>query len=162
AVYTGQGALVRKWDLAWCGFTNDVQKIFPAVANLDDDPQLEIVVVSGCSDVVAYNYRRDEPKWRGTVEGAFLSSPVIGDVAGEGSTEVVVAGAAVNGAPTGGVYVFNGKGQRWGAWPVLEEYSFTATPALGDLDHDGRLEMVLASTDPPALHVLQWDGFEAE
>ncbi|MCP6769973.1 hypothetical protein NL529_34505, partial [Klebsiella pneumoniae] len=50
AIYNGKGTLLKKWDLPWCGSTNDVQKIFPAIANIDDDPQLEIVVVSGCSE----------------------------------------------------------------------------------------------------------------
>ncbi len=162
AIYNGKGNLIKKWDLPWCGSTNDVQKIFPAIANLDDDPQLEIVVVSGCSEVAAFDYRRDEAKWRTSGDGVFLSSPVIGDIDGDGSPEVIAAAAADNGSPTGGVYVFRGNGERWVGWPVLEEYSFTSAPALGDLDHDGRLEIVLASTQPSGLHVLQGDGFEAD
>jgi subtilisin family serine protease len=162
AIYNGKGNLIKQWNLPWCGSTNDVQKIFPAVANIDDDPQLEIIVVSGCSEIAAFDYRQDEPKWRATGEGVFLSSPVIGDVDGDGFPEIVAAAAAENGSETGGVYVFRGNGERWRGWPVLEEYSFTASPALGDLDHDGRLEIVLASTRPSGLHVLQWDGFEAD
>lgn len=162
AVYTAKGQLVRKWDLPWCGSTNDVQKIFPAVANIDDDPELEIVAVSGCSEISAFSTRLPDPKWRATGDGNFLSSPVIGDVDGDGHPDIVVAAAADNDSTTGGVYIFQGDGQRWRGWPVLEEYSFFSTPALGDLDHDGRLEIVLASGAPSGLHVLQFDGFEAD
>jgi subtilisin family serine protease len=162
AVYTSKGALLRKWDLPWCGSTNDVQKIFPAVANIDADPELEIVAISGCAEVAAFDYRQEQPKWRATGEGIFLSSPVIGDVDGDGSPDIVVASAAANDALRGGVYVFHGDGQRWRGWPVLEQYSFETAPALGDLDHDGHLEIVLVSTKPSGLHVLQADGFEAD
>src|SRR5690606_4389999 len=62
----------------------------------------------------------------------------------------------------GGIYIFNGKGERWLGWPVLEDHSFTASPALGDLDRDGRLEIIIPSLKPAGLHVVQWDGFEAE
>jgi hypothetical protein len=162
AAYNSQGGLVRSWQLPWCGFTNDVQKIFPAVTNIDDEPGLEIVAVSGCNEIAAFDYRRAEPKWRAALEGTVLSSPVIGDVDGDGTLDIVVATAAESGASAGGIYVINGKGQRWPGWPVLEEYSFTTAPALADLDKDGRLEIILPSTKPTGLHVVQWDGFEAD
>jgi subtilisin family serine protease len=162
AVYRDDGQLIRKWELPWCGFTNALQKIFPAVANIDDDPELEIVVVSGCREIAAYDFRSAAPKWRASTEAPILSSPVIGDVDGRDGPDVVVAAAAENGSEQGGVYIFNGRGERWLGWPVLEEYSFTTPPALGDLDQDGRLEIVLSSIKPAAVHVLQWDGFEAD
>src|SRR5439155_4026161 len=56
SVYKMDGSLVRKWQLPWCGSTNQVQKIFPAVANLDDEPGLEIVAISGCSEIAAFDY----------------------------------------------------------------------------------------------------------
>ena len=46
---------------------------------------------------------------------------------------------------------------------MLEEYSFVTAPTLGDLDRDGRLEIVLVNDSLTAsVHVLQWDGFHAE
>jgi subtilisin family serine protease len=162
AVYAADGNLIRHWLLPWCGFTNDVQKIFPAVADLDGQPGLEIVAVSGCSQISAYDYRRADPIWQANVDGTILASPVIGDVDGNGSPDIVVATASSNGATNAGVYIFNASGQRWRGWPVLEDYSFETSPALGDLDKDGRLEIVLPSTKPATLHVLQWDGFEAD
>src|SRR5690606_19538309 len=138
-------------------FTNDVQKIHPAVANLDDDPDLEIVVPSGCSEIAVYDHRRAEPEWRTYLEGSLLSSPVIGDVDGNGVLDIVIALAAQNGSKTGGICVLNAQGQPWPGWPVLEDRSFVTSPALGDLDADGRLEIVVPSFDPPSFHVLQWD-----
>ncbi|HEX7862369.1 MAG TPA: Ig-like domain-containing protein [Verrucomicrobiae bacterium] len=162
-VFDHDGILVRKWTLPWCGFTNDVQKIHPAVANLDDDPALEIIVPSGCSDLFAFDIESEFPKWTASVTGKLLSSPVIGDVDGNGSVDVVVAVSSVRNGDPAGVYVFDRLGQRWTGWPVMEEYSFNASPALGDLDQDGRLEIVLVDDAISGkLHVVQWDGFEAD
>ena len=162
-VFKSDGTLLRKWTLPWCGFTNDVQKIHPAVANLDDDAGLEIIVPSGCSELLAFDVENAEPKWQATVAGKLLSSPVIGDVDGNGSVDIVVAAAAVNPGGAAGVYLFDRFGQRRLGWPVLEEFSFVTSPALGDLDQDGRLEIILVDDATFAqMHVLQWDGFEAE
>src|SRR5690606_25031388 len=71
--------------------------------------------------------------------------------------------AAINEKEPGGVYIFDRFGNRWSGWPALEEYSFIHSPALGDLDRDGRLEIVLVNDAIFAeMHVLQWDGFQAE
>lgn len=164
SVYRGDGTLVRQWQVPWCGFTNDVQKILPAVANLDDDPELEIAALSGCSDLAVFDYRQAEPKWRLSLASTCISSPVIGDVDGNGQLDIVVAGSAQNGQENGGIFIVTGQGQRWRGWPVLEEFSFVSSPALADLDSDGRLEIVLAdhATLGARLHVVQWDGFEAD
>ena len=75
AVYRDNGELLRTWQLAWCGFTNDVQKIYPAVANIDTNADLEIVVPAGCSELVAFDHDLPEAKWRASVNGELLSSP---------------------------------------------------------------------------------------
>ncbi|MGN6386745.1 MAG: S8 family serine peptidase, partial [Verrucomicrobiota bacterium] len=162
AVYKCDGSLVRKWNLAVSGFTNQVQKIFPAVADIDGQPGLEIVAVSGSFEVQAFDYRQDQPIWRASTRGAILTSPVIGDVDGNGSPDIIVATAAENGATEGGVYIFDHHGTLWPGWPMLDDQSFLISPALGDLDKDGRLEIVLPSSAPERMHVLQWDGFEAD
>ncbi|MGZ8938486.1 MAG: Ig-like domain-containing protein, partial [Limisphaerales bacterium] len=163
SVFKQDGTLLKKWILPWCGFTNDVQKIFPTVANLDDDAALEIIVPSGCSELIAFDLENAEPKWRAPVTGKILSSPVAGDVDGNGAVDIVVAVAAVNPGSAAGVYLFDRFGQRWIGWPVLEEFSFVTAPALGDLDQDGRLEIVVVHDQVgAAMHLLESDGFQAE
>jgi hypothetical protein len=163
SIYRHNGELLRNWQLSWCGFTNDVQKIYPAVANLDTNADLEIVVPSGCSELLAFDHDRVEPKWRAAVTGELLSSPVIGDIDGDGRMDIAAGVAAARAHEPAGVYLFDNTGQRWRGWPVLEEYSFINPPALGDLDRDGRLEIVLVNDAVAAsVHVVQWDGFHAE
>ena len=161
-VYSAAGERLRQWRLPWCGFTNEVQKIFPAVANLDDDPELEIVVVSGCNQVACYDMGSAEPVWVADAEGALLSSPLIGNVDGQGPPEIVVAAARIMGYEEGGIHVFSAAGELWDGWPVLEQLSFFNPPALGDLDLDGKLEICIATQSDWSLHVIQADGFHAE
>lgn len=162
-VYDRGGNLLREWRVPWCGATNDVQKIFPAVANLDADPELEIVTVWGCSEIACFKFSKpDGPVWRASTGGQILVSPAIGDVDGDGQSEIIVAGSADGKGGSGGIYVFNSNGQLWPGWPVLDEYSFESAPALCDIDGDGHLEICLPSVVPAELHLLQWDGFEAD
>ena len=163
SIFRSDGSVLRSWSLPWCGFTNDVQKIFPAVANLDANSDLEIVVPSGCSEIMVLDHDHQEAQWRANVVGEILSSPVVGDVDGNGEQDVIVAVSAYSEDEPGGIYVFDGRGQRWHGWPMLEEFSFTSAPALGDLDGDGRLEIAAVDTALSAfIHVLQWDGFQTD
>src|ERR1700687_2957624 len=48
---------------------------------------------------------------------------------------------------------FDNKGKRLAGWPVLVEDSFTAAPALGDVDGDGHLEICLPSWKSGTIHL---------
>lgn len=161
-IYNAAGTLTQEWLFPWCGFTNDVQKIFPLAANLDDEPGLEIVAVSGCNEVVCLKPGEPNPRWRTALRGAILSSPIAGDLDGDGKLEIVVATAPERGFESGGLYVLSANGRIWEGWPILEEASFTDAPALGDLNEDGRLEIAVMSAKSLELHVIETDGFEAD
>lgn len=161
-IYDGAGKLNQEWLLPWCGFTNDVQKIFPLAVNLDDDPGLEILAVSGCNEIVCLKPGEPSPRWRTLLQGAILSSPVAGDLDGDGKLEIIVAAAAERGFEVGGLYVLSRSGETWDGWPVLEDESFTDAPALGDVNQDGRLEIAVNSAKSLQVHLVEIDGFEAE
>lgn len=161
-VFDKAGTLLREWNVSWCGFTNDLQRIFPAVANFDEDEALEIVAVSGCNEIACFDLAREEPVWRAQGEGVFTSSPVAGDVDGNGELDIVITAAKFNGFEHGGVHVFTAKGELWNGWPVLERYSMLSPPGLGDLNGDGKLEICVSSADEFVFHVLQADGFDME
>lgn len=161
-VYDADGRLLRRWEVPACSADLDAPRILPAVGNLDDEPDLEIVAVSGCESVSAFKLSRASPLWTATTYGTFAASPVIGDLDGQGTNEVIIAAFDMSGGRRGGVYAFSHDGQRLPGWPVLVEESFSAAPALGDLDGDGQLEIVLPSWKSGLLHAVRRDGFELE
>ena len=139
----------------------------PAAADIDDDGQLEIVAISrgqfngtdGMTRIVAWDPTESTPKWQsvphspnsapGGMEGhddrTDLQSVVIADIDGNGSLEVLASNFW-------SVHVLNGKtgafltcqSNQCGsqislfAWGTLK-----GTPAVGDLDGDGDLEVLI-------------------
>lgn len=112
----------------------------PAVADLDSDGELEIVV-SGKKSVLVW--RRDGSLADGfPVTGMELPmSPVLGDVDGDPAIEIVV------GAGDRKLYAFNPDGSRVPGWPVSVGAPIVSAPGLGDIDGDGYNDIVWASDD---------------
>ncbi|MGH9387269.1 MAG: PKD domain-containing protein [Vicinamibacterales bacterium] len=115
---------------------------YVAIANLDDDPSAEIVVVSN-GLVYALNHDgTDAPFWNAPSNmpvplpgGGQGGAPTIADVDGDGVAEIGVAGA--------GFYtVFNRDGSiRWKA--VISDRTSNATGStVFDLDGDGSIEVI--------------------
>ena len=162
-VFDRQGNRVRTWDIPFCSTSIDAEKIFPAVGNLDSDPDLEIVAVSGCSAIAAYKLNQPvDPIWTSSVDGVLLASPVIGDLNHDGTNEVIIGASKEYGGYQGGLYALNNQGKRLAGWPVLVDESFTAAPALADFEGDGFLEICIPSWSSQKLHLIHHYGFEAD
>ena len=165
-VFNSAGDRLRWWDLEACDLSVDAPKMFPAVGNLDDEPDLEIVTVSGCRRLSAFKLSKpDGPVWTALTQGFFVGSPVIGDINHDGTNEVVIGAhdpnLPIRGGTRAGLYAFDNSGRLLPGWPVLVGESFAATPALGDFDYDGCLEIVIPSWSSQRLHLVRCDGFEA-
>jgi subtilisin family serine protease len=161
AVYDREGHALLRWNLSSCDATNITQRSFPVVANMDDDSDLEIVIVSACSDVMMFDITKpDNPVWVAPVSGSALNSPIVADLDHDGLNDVVVAtwSSTKGGA---GVYRFNRAGRPAPGWPVLTDDAFLTPPAVADLDGDGLLEICLVGDRSFNLHLLEQDGFEA-
>jgi hypothetical protein len=78
-------------------------------------------------------------RWHQRLPGAWLywSSPVIADVNGDGSNDVVVGG--LNGL----VYALDAAGNNLPGWPAQASGAVASSPAVGDLDGDGTSEVVV-------------------
>ena len=84
--------------------------------------------------------------WPVSISDSIVSSPAIGDVDGDGKVEIVVATDTSYGY-TGLLYAFKTTGEKLGGlWPAYTDGNIYSSPALGDLDNDGDLEIVLGSS----------------
>lgn len=161
AVLDAEGRTLRRWQLAGCGETPSLPEQRPAVANLDDDADLEIVAVDGCVALSAFDVSEGSgPVWTATLGANLFASPVTGDLDGDGTDEVVVVAARRERGLPGGVHVIGRDGRARDGWPVLTEGSFELSPALADLDGDGWVDIIVAEPERQTVHALRIDGFE--
>ena len=162
AIYDREGHSIQRWTVPVCTATNVTQRFFPVAANMDDDPEPEIVIVGACSEVMMFDVTKpDGPAWATSLQGTALNSPVVGDLDHDGHNEIVVATWAPTKEPAG-VYRIDRFGAIAPGWPILPDEAFSSPPALGDLHGDGHLEICVAGEHNYKLHVIEEDGFESQ
>jgi hypothetical protein len=133
----------------------------PAVANLDEDPELEIVFCTNKPSTPSdpqgaiYVLNHDGtlldgwPFMTGTAENPsqITSSPAVADVDGDGTYEIIVASDRTGGR----VHVLRADGASMPGWPTyvptISGTGRTASPVVGDLVGDSRLEIVYPGSD---------------
>ncbi len=186
-VYGGFDAHVRVlnhdgstvWDL----FTRDTIWSSPAVGDLDRDGKPEIVIGSdahwepafGTVDggkLYAFNGEDGSlvPGFFIQVDEVVWSAPALGDLNGDGWLDIVVgtgdcyehvecASGGRTHPVTDAIYAWDRNGNPLPGWPVHLPQFTLASPALGDLDGDGDLEVVF-NTGDAYVHVLHGNGQE--
>jgi hypothetical protein len=147
----GAGAPDGYWDGIYAS---------PAVGDLDGDGNLEIVFEGEDRRIHAWHHDGSVVEgWPFTrdnddaiVRGG-LSSPALGDIDGDGLPEVVVGGNSPQWAGEGtdadytyaSVWAINGDSTLVPGWPQHAREWVDSSPALGDIDGDGELEIVVGT-----------------
>lgn len=143
-----------------------------AVADLDGDGLKDIVVASDelyawSADGIEVIDGDGDPRSDGIYAtdgtGGYRCSPAIGEVDGDPGLEIVAAawtnvGTDVN--PVYEVFVWNAEdGSVAPGWPAVTKRFCWASPALADLDYDGRSEVIIPCADGK-LYCWRYDGSE--
>ena len=132
----------------------------PAVADIDQDGELEIV--QACFGVqgapLLYALEKDGSDvagWPISLDGnRIFYSPALSDLDGNGTMEVIVC--ARSGA-IGMVYILNADGSPFSEnWPVELDSGPATTPSIGDLNLDGAKDIVVHSGN--ARYAFSLDG----
>lgn len=98
------------------------------------------------------------PKILQTGANHVISSPAMADMDGDGTLEIIQA-SEMSSSGTSQVYVLRYDGSNLNGWPfIISNYPIISSPALSDLDNDGRPEVVLVSGDGTLYSISHNDG----
>ena len=161
AVFRANGTLMPGWPRKGAAPFWSV----PAVGNLDNDPELEIVIGSNAQRLYAWNLDGSEvmdgdanPATQGVYfapagMGTVISSPAVADLNGDGVREVIF------GTSAGRVYVVRG-GAVLPGWPFQASGVLSSSPAIGDIVTGNGLEVAVAGSND-SVYVLTSSGTRA-
>lgn len=129
------------------------------LADLDGDRDLELLVPENDARMHAYHHDGTVVAgWPVSVQQSpYVSAAAVGDLDGDGRPEVVAA-ESLNPPLDGLLYAWHGDGTPvYYGWPTPIMGS-VFQPALGDINGDGDLEVVIGVNQASAPEVLAFDG----
>jgi hypothetical protein len=108
--------------------------------NLDNDPQLEILINIGYTLQAFKLNGTSVPGFPKTLSYPLEGAPAFGDIDGDGQGEIIVTG---HGLSSGGmIWAFKKDGSAVTGFPINHGYS-SRTPVLADVNNDGKMEIIV-------------------
>ena len=165
------GSYLPGWPLARDYLIYRESRSTAALFDMDGDGALDIFIgsnnykIPSCANpYLFYGMKADTTPLPGfPVETTqnIESAPAIGDINGDGSLDIIFGTGDFNencGQPSNGkkVYAIDRFGQPLPGWPVSTNANTLNAPALGDMDNDGKPEVVLHTHD--TLYAWHGDG----
>ncbi len=140
-----------------------VRSSSPAMGDVDGDGATDIVVGSldARVNVLRASNGANTPGWPQPTSHPVDSSPAVADITGDGRPEIAI-GAGTDGVAGGALYSFAPDGQvrfRYAAADrVFPSPSIYSTPAVGDVNGDGRPDLTFGALGLESLHAVAADG----
>jgi hypothetical protein len=122
----------------------------PAIGNVDGIGGNEVVV--GSFDMRVYVIQSDGsnlPGWPVKLRDTIWSSPALFDLDGDGKLEIIIGddthleGPPYSTPDGGALYVFRSNGSLFPGFPKFIDQTMFSSPAVGDIDGDGKPEIVV-------------------
>ena len=137
-------------ELVWTSFkAGDSNEGHPTIADTDRDGTYEVLWASQDHFLYCMDADTGEEEWRFDSGADMHTNPCfVADVNDDGDYEIVIW----NNAPVSSVIVVSFYGTEIGRWDEPRKADIKLTPAMGDVDYDGHLDMALMSDS--AIYVI--------
>jgi len=136
-VFNSDGSPLTGWPILYGSWNS------PAVGNMDNDPELEIVASRVFSEIHIFDtdgslIRMIDLKSYNTCCGGQIS---LADIDNDGELEILM------GVQEYGIFALNADGTNVPGWPIElpnEIHSYYSYPVAGDINNDGQIEVVFS------------------